>query len=192
MWCTGKGEEQEVGDAAMPSGAIGQRAAVVCRLILALIFVVAGGSKLAQPWTFVHTVEGYRMLPAVVTRPFALALPWIEVLIGLYLLAGLFSRITAATTGMLLALFSIALLVQLVRGHAGNCGCVPGLNNPLVTAFVGGSSIGWWDVIRDLLLLLLALVVFLAPRPPLLAVDAWLAGRRLAADDGYGSAPGAA
>src|SRR5579875_3741015 len=129
----------------MPSKAIWRRAAVVCRLMLALIFLVAGASKAVQPWAFVHTVEGYRMLPTPVTRPFALALPWIELLAGLYLLVGLFSRITAVAVGALLGMFSVALVVQLVRGSAGDCGCVLGLTNPLVTAFVGGTRIGWWD-----------------------------------------------
>jgi len=64
------------------------------RVFLATVFVVAGGSKVLHPWVFVHTVESYHMLPDTLARPFGLGLPWIEVLLGLYLLLGLFIRIT--------------------------------------------------------------------------------------------------
>jgi uncharacterized membrane protein YphA (DoxX/SURF4 family) len=152
-------------------------ATVVFRLCLAVVFLVAGGSKIPNAWAFVHTVEGYNMLPQAIARPFGLALPWIEVLIGLYLLAGLFLRVTALVTAGVLVLFLIALSVQIARGTTGNCGCVVGITNPIVTWFIGGNSIGAFDLVRDGVLLLMALAVAVTPHPPL-AVDAWLAARR--------------
>jgi len=155
---------------------------LILRLFLALVFLVAGFSKVTQPWTFVHTVEGYNMLPTALARPFGLALPWIEVMLGIYLLIGLFIRITAVAVVALLAVFLVALAVQIGNGHTGNCGCVLGINNPLVTAFVGGNDIGIFDLVRDGLLLLFALALFVTPRP-LLAVDALLHARRTAEED---------
>jgi uncharacterized membrane protein YphA (DoxX/SURF4 family) len=163
------------------------------RLLLAIVFLLAGASKVTQPWVFVHTVENYGMLPAGVARPFGLALPWVEMLLGLYLLIGLFTRVTAIVTAALLAMFMVALATQLARGGTGiGCGCFSGLNNSIVTTLAGGSTIGSWDLIRDGLLLLVALAVAAAPRP-LLAVDAWLAARREAGieDDKYEASPSA-
>jgi Methylamine utilisation protein MauE len=154
---------------------------VAARWLLAVIFIVAGGSKAAQPWVFVHTVEGYDMLPSALSTPFGLALPWIEIMLGVYLLIGLFTRVAGAATLALCAVFLVALTVQLVRGHTGDCGCVVGIDNPIVTAFVGGNSIGAWDIVRDALLAALALLALFTPRPPL-AVDALLATRREDAD----------
>ena len=152
-------------------------ASVVFRLCLALVFLVAGGSKIPNAWAFVHTVEGYNMLPHAVARPFGLALPWIEVLIGLYLLIGLFTRIVALVTGAALVVFLIALGMQIARGTTGNCGCVVGITNPVVTWFIGGNSIGAFDLVRDGVLLLMALAIAITPQTPL-SVDAWLAARR--------------
>lgn len=161
-------------------------ATVVFRLCLAVVFLVAGGSKIPHPWAFVHTVEGYNMLPNGVARPFGLALPWIEVLVGLYLLLGLFIRVTALVTGGVLVVFLIALGVQIARGTTGNCGCVVGITNPIVTWFIGGNSIGAFDLVRDGVLLLMALALAITPWAPL-SVDAWLAARRqeMVADEDY-------
>src|SRR6185312_2569381 len=118
-----------------------QYLSLICRILLAVIFLIAGGSKIAHPWVFVHTVEGYRMLPGSLARPFGLALPWLEVLLALYLLVGLFTRLAAIVMGAVLVMFLFALGVQLAHGHTGDCGCVVGITNPIVTAFVGGDTI---------------------------------------------------
>ncbi|MGH2388600.1 MAG: MauE/DoxX family redox-associated membrane protein, partial [Chloroflexota bacterium] len=133
-----------------------QYVTLVFRLLLAVVFLIAGASKVAHPWVFVHTVEGYRMLPGSLARPFGLALPWVEVLLGLYLLVGLFTRVAAAVVGAVLVMFLFALSVQLAHGHTGDCGCVVGINNPIITAFVGGNTIGSFDLVRDAVLLLMA------------------------------------
>lgn len=167
---------------------------LVFRLLLALVFLLAGIGKVTQPWVFVHTVEQYQMLPSGVARPFGLALPWVELLIGLYLLVGLFTRITAVVTAALLAVFLGALGTQLARGNTTvSCGCFSGLNNPVVTALAGGATIGAWDLIRDGLLLLLALAIAVAPHPSWLAVDALLWSRREAEieDEEYEASPSA-
>ncbi|HEY8285171.1 MAG TPA: MauE/DoxX family redox-associated membrane protein [Chloroflexota bacterium] len=158
--------------------------ALAFRLFLAVVFLIAGGSKLAHANLFVDTVKGYKMLPGSLVRPFGLALPWIEVLVGLYLLVGLFTRLAALAAGVFLVIFLFALGVQIAHGHTGDCGCVVGIDNPVITAFIGGNNIGPWDLIRDSILVLMAAFVALAPRP-LLAVDGWLQARREAEEDQY-------
>jgi uncharacterized membrane protein YphA (DoxX/SURF4 family) len=158
-----------------------QYVTLVFRLLLAVVFLIAGASKIAHPWVFVHTVEGYRMLPGSLARPFGLALPWVEVLLALYLLVGLFTRVAAVVMCAVLVMFLFALGVQLAHGHTGDCGCVVGITNPVITAFVGGNTIGAFDLVRDAVLLLMASAIALTPRP-VLAVDAMLRARREALD----------
>jgi uncharacterized membrane protein YphA (DoxX/SURF4 family) len=158
-----------------------QYVTLVFRLLLAVVFLIAGASKIAHPWVFVHTVEGYRMLPGSLARPFGLALPWVEVLLALYLLVGLFTRVAAVVMCAVLVMFLFALGVQLAHGHTGDCGCVVGITNPVITAFVGGNTIGAFDLVRDGVLLLMAAAIALTPRP-VLAVDAMLRARREALD----------
>ncbi len=159
-----------------------QYAGLLFRIVLALIFLIAGGSKIAHPWVFVHTVEGYHMLPGSLARPFGLALPWLEVILALYLLVGLFTRLAAIVTGVVLAMFLFALSVQLVNGHTGDCGCVVGITNPVITAFVGGNTIGPFDLVRDGVLLFMTACIALIPQP-ILSVDSLLRARREGLDD---------
>src|SRR6185312_8052584 len=138
---------------------------LVFRLLLAVVFLIAGASKIAHPWVFVHTVEGYRMLPGSLARPFGLALPWLEVLLALYLLVGLFTRVAAVVMCAVLVMFLFALGVQLAHGHTGDCGCVVGITNPVITAFVGGNTIGPFDLFRDGVLLAMTACIALIPQP---------------------------
>lgn len=172
-------------DAPVRTMALWRSLTIGARLVLASIFLIAGGSKVAQPWAFVHTVEQYQMLPSTLARPFALGLPWIELLVGLYLLVGLFTRAASTAATALLILFLVALATQIARGHTNmSCGCVD-WNTPLVTALAGGDTIGTWDLVRDALLAMLAGMIALTPQPPL-TIDVLLARRRddLTDDDG--------
>jgi len=139
---------------------------LIARIALAGIFIVAGLAKVQDATSFTETVRAFHLLPASLVVPFARALPWLEIVAGAYLLAGFFSRLAAAITGAMLVLFIIALGDALLTGDtAHSCGCFGGLgSNPVVGFLAGGNSIGWWDLIRDLILLgLAALIIRFGP-----------------------------
>jgi hypothetical protein len=120
------------------------------------------------------------VLPVAAIRPLALTLPWIELLIGGYLLAGLFTRAAAWAAIALLAVFSAAIAQALLRGLSlENCGCFGELTQsfPQLAFVLGGASVGPGDIVRDAVYALLALVVAVGPPTPF-SVDAWLASRR--------------
>jgi putative oxidoreductase len=128
---------------------------LVLRLAVGGIFLVAAVSKIAAPGDFVESVRAYHLLPASLVVPFALVLPWIELLAAAYLLLGFMTRVGAIAAGAMLAMFIVALADALLTGNTAHaCGCFGGLaTNPLVSIVAGGSTIGWWDVIRDVILL---------------------------------------
>jgi len=83
------------------------------RLALGLYFFLAGVGKFRMG-VGVFYEQGFvplrpAWLPEALGRPFGYALPLIELLLGLLLIAGLFSRITAGLIALLLATFTIAL-----------------------------------------------------------------------------------
>jgi uncharacterized membrane protein YphA (DoxX/SURF4 family) len=55
--------------------------------------------------------------------PLAVILPFFEVLLGLYLIAGLFTRIAAAVAAAQFAIYSVAIASAVLRGIPANCGC---------------------------------------------------------------------
>lgn len=131
--------------------------AFVARLVLAGVFLYAGGSKIVDPPGFAHELSNYRLLPDIAVSPVALALPWLEVLCGALLAAGIWRRETALILAGLLVVFVIALSIDLVRGVAVDCGCFGG-----ATAARSPSELFAemrLAIARDVVLLLLAVAV---------------------------------
>ncbi len=163
---------------------------VVARLVLALVFGLSALSKITAPGAFHDSVVGYHLLPAWLVGPFALAIPWLEVLVALYLLIGLFQRPTAIVTALMLVMFTGALSISLIQGGAATargCGCFsttgPLANLPLVAFLAGGSTITAFDVVRDLAFIALAGVVYFGDRAAL-SLDGLLFKPAPAFDDG--------
>ena len=133
----------------------GSYATLVSRLVLGGVFLVAGATKISDPGGLAASIRSYGLpLPEWFVSLSAHALPYLEVVLGLYLLAGLFQKVFAwATTGLTL-LFLLALLQGALRGLEVDCGCF-------------GSSAGetslWLAAARDVGLLLLGLHLALAP-----------------------------
>lgn len=124
---------------------------VIVRCFLSFLFLISSISKIREPHSFVKTVAAYRLLPEMVIRPFAFSLPWIELILGMVLLLGWETRLAAGATGVLYFLFSIALLINLLRGQKNlGCGCFGAKSNHKITS---------WLVFRDIGLMLAAVVI---------------------------------
>lgn len=99
-------------------------AVLASRLLLGGVFVAAGVPKILDPGAFAVAIRSYELaLPEWFVSFSAYALPYAEVLIGLYLVLGLFTKPTAWLTTALMLVFTIALLQGAVRGLDINCGC---------------------------------------------------------------------
>lgn len=101
---------------------------------LGLYFVLAGLAKargeLTNGFGSFRSSESFlalqpAWLPDLCATPFGLALPWVEIVVGLTLAAGLFTRISALLTAAMLLSFTIALV-----GIAGISGGSPGPFHP--------------------------------------------------------------
>jgi uncharacterized membrane protein YphA (DoxX/SURF4 family) len=152
------------------------------RLAVGTVFVLAGATKLVNPGSFSATLLAYDVLPVDLLRPVALALPWLELVVGLYLLAGLFTRVAAWGAVAMLAVFMVAITQALLRGLSlEDCGCFGDLTSvvPALQYVLGGSTLGAADVLRDAIYAALALLVALGPATPL-SIDGLLAAQRRA------------
>lgn len=133
----------------------------VFRLIAGIVFVYASYDKLLHPEAFLKIVHNYRILPHSLETVFALTLPWMEFLVGLFLIFGLFTEASALLNCGLLVLFLIAIPSALLRHIDINCGCF---------STTRSVKIGMDLIYRDILLLIPALLVLFFPSR-LLALD---------------------
>jgi len=93
------------------------------QIALGIFFVVAALPKLVDPPSFAHMIYNYRLVPGAFVNVFALVMPWFELLAGLALILGIWTRTSAALVGALLLVFIAAISLNLARGNAIDCGC---------------------------------------------------------------------
>jgi len=93
------------------------------QLALGAIFVIAALPKIADPPSFAHMIYNYRLVPASLINLSALVMPWVEFLAGLALLLGIWKTAARNLVGILLAVFIIAIGINLARDNAIDCGC---------------------------------------------------------------------
>jgi len=117
-------------------------AQIAARLIMAGIFIYASIDKIAHPAAFAKDVYNYQILPDALINLTALVLPWLELLLGLCLLAGIWLPGAVLAVNGLLIVFLAALVFNLARGLDVNCGCFStGSGAP-------AASTGWY-LLRD-------------------------------------------
>lgn len=93
------------------------------QIALGVFFIVAALPKIADPPGFAHMIYNYRLLPGPLVNLAALTMPWAELLMGVALICGIWRRTAATLVGVLLAIFIVAISVNLLRGNAIDCGC---------------------------------------------------------------------
>jgi uncharacterized membrane protein YphA (DoxX/SURF4 family) len=142
-------------------GAIANAVVLVLRLVVGAILIAAGVSKAGHAAEFAAQIAAFRLVPEAVIAPMAVELPYIEIIVGVLLIAGAFTRLAAWVAVLLLATFDVAIASAVVRGMSVSCGCF-GPNDKTVTT--------WAEVARDAVFVLLALAVALRP-PGMLAID---------------------
>ena len=119
----------------------------VLRLLVGGAFVLAGGLKITDPAKFAGDVGNYRVVPHELINLVAILMPWIEVVAGAFVLAGVWLRASALVIVSLTAMFFVLIVSALVRGLNIECGCF---------GTIGGKHIGLFNLAIDSTLFLLA------------------------------------
>jgi uncharacterized membrane protein YphA (DoxX/SURF4 family) len=140
-------------------GAVTRWISTGARLVLGGVFVVAGALKAVDPQSSVAAVRAYELLPGSLATVVGWGMPFAEIALGLLLLAGIATRVVAATTGLLLLVYMSAVISAAVRGLSIDCGCFGGGG-----VVAPGDTAYGTELLRDTGLLLLALWLVWQPR----------------------------
>lgn len=146
---------------------------LLARLVTGGVWIVAGALKITEPSASIAAVRAYELLPGSVAEVVGIALPGLEVVIGLALVAGVLTRGAAVLSALLFVAFIIGIASVWARGIEIDCGCFGGGG-----ADPGATSAYPWEIARDAALLAASLLVAWLPRTAL-ALDSLLFARPL-------------
>ncbi len=136
---------------------------VPARLALGALFIWAAWSKVGPangPQIFSASIQAYKLdLPDHMIALAAFGVPWTELLVGITLILGIWTRASAAVVFGMLAMFIGLGISALYRGLEIKCGCF-GDRTLLCT---GGVSV--CHVMQNGVFAVLALGVLVWPRP---------------------------
>lgn len=138
------------------------------RLLLGGTLLVAGGLKVGNAAASARAVQAYQLLPFEFAAYVGYLLPILEVMVGVLLITGLFTRTAAVIGVILMAAFVFGIAWAWAKGLSIDCGC-----------FGGGGSIApedttySWDIARDAGLALAGVWLVVRPQTALSADHRW-------------------
>lgn len=142
------------------------------RLVLAAVMIYAGAVKLFEPNGAREAIAAYRLIPESLVDMLGWALPIGQVVLGLLLLVGLFTRLAALAAALLMGAVAIGVAIVWARGYSIDCGLLGG------GAAISEEGRAWHyaaEILRDLLLAGMAAWLVRWPRTPL-SLDAHTSG----------------
>ncbi len=136
----------------------GNRPLSVLRIVMGLLFIYSGFFKALDPVAFGRVIELYRISPSALIPYAAIVLPYLELLIGIFLVAGLKIRAASFLSMGLMAVFTVAISINVVRGASFECGCFE------THRFGMSEKIGFPLIVRDIAFFILFYVIFIAKK----------------------------
>lgn len=127
---------------------------LLARLVTGGVWIVAGGLKITEPDASIAAVRAYQLLPSSVAEVVGLALPAVELMVGLALVLGVLTRGAAVLSALLFVGFIIGIASVWARGIEIDCGCFGGGG-----AKADAASDYPWEIARDAALLAASLLV---------------------------------
>ena len=116
---------------------------VLIRVLLGVIFIYASYDKVLDPGKFARDIANYHIIPFGLENLIAIILPWLELFIGIGLIAGLMVDGSSMISGGLMTIFILFILQATLRGFNIECGC--GLKE--------GEMVGWNKILENLVFL---------------------------------------
>ena len=127
---------------------------ILARLAIAGVFVAAAIPKMIDPAAFAENVSNYHVLPPTMVGYVALAVPVLELVVALALVAGVEAKGAALVAAGMLIAFTAGMGQAMARGIDVSCGCFGSATT---------TEIGWGPIGRNAAMIAGCAFVLLAP-----------------------------
>lgn len=127
---------------------------LISRLLVGGMFIYASFYKIVEPGAFAKSIWYYHLVPGYVINLMAIVLPWVELLAGLALIAGVYYRGAVLWANLMLVIFIVALATTIARGINIDCGCF--------RAAASGTHSAWLALLFDVVATLFSIQLWLS------------------------------
>ncbi len=95
------------------------------RILIGLVLLASGIEKTLGPYqNFLYVIQAYQMLPGSLENMVAIVLPWVELIVGLFMVLGLWVPLALNATLIVFTMFIVVVGQALLRGlPIDQCGC---------------------------------------------------------------------
>jgi uncharacterized membrane protein YphA (DoxX/SURF4 family) len=105
---------------------------IALRILVGGIFILAGIPKIIDPAAFSQTIANYQILPEALVNPAAIFLPWLELITGALIIAGIWLKGALVIYNLLMLTFISVLTYNTMRGLDISCGCFSQANGEVI------------------------------------------------------------
>jgi len=126
---------------------------LISRLLIGGILIYASVNKISDPGGFARAIDNYHLIPFGIENSMAIVLPWVELIVGICLIFGIFIDGAAFLVMVMMIVFIVAITFAILSGYNIECGC--GLKP--------GELVGIQKLIEDLTYLILAWMILKRP-----------------------------
>ncbi len=126
---------------------------LIARLLIGGILIYASFNKIVDPGGFARAIDNYHLIPFGLENSMAIVLPWVELIVGICLIIGLFIDGAAFLVIVMMVIFIVAITFAILSGYNIECGC--GLKP--------GELVGVQKIIENLTYLILAWMILKRP-----------------------------
>ena len=120
------------------------------RIVLGIIFIISGASKLFELTSFLETIKCLSILPYIFTPVAASIISIVELALGMLISIVLFIKMTALGMSALLLIFLVVILPDALDRIGTNCGC---FGNIITEKF------DLTLILRDIILFIMTIIV---------------------------------
>lgn len=126
---------------------------LLARLLIGGILIYASIDKILYPGDFAKAINNYHIIPFGLENIFSIILPWLELIIGAFLILGILLDGASLLVILMMLIFISAITFAMIMGYNIECGC--GLKP--------GEMIGFQKIIEDITYLIIALLILKRP-----------------------------
>lgn len=136
----------------------GNRLVALLRIAMGMLFIFSGIFKVIDLDAFGKVIIRYNILPEIIIPYVAIVLPFLELIVGLFLILGFRIKSASLISAALIALFTVVIAINVARGVSFDCGCFE------LSRFGINEDISFTLILRDIAFLILLLIIYNAKK----------------------------